>query len=235
MIFKAFRKTLRVLSRFTVLLVVLFIAAVAAFVWSFTNYQNTKSQLTSLQNGQPIPEKQLNKITNDVARHMILPEGAPTVVVVKDAAALADQAFFKNAQNGDIVLIYPEQAIIYSPERGVIVNVGPVVNQNGDVAGEQNAATAQQTQTGDVSVEVRNGSTVAGRASTVGDEIDSLAGYAVTTTTNAKNKAYAETVIVNLKGRDVAALETKFGVKAVTAMPAGEAASLADVVVILGN
>lgn len=230
MIIKVIRKIVRTVSRLTLILFVLFVVAVAAFVWSFVNYQNTKSQLDSLQNGQAIPQKQLDKITRNVAKHMIVPEGTPGVVVVKDITALASQAFFKNAQNGDVVLVYPEQAIIYSPKRDIIVNVGPVVNQGG-----QEASTQPVSQSADTRVEVRNGSSVAGRASTVGDEIESLAGYAVATTTNAKDKAYTETIIVNLKGKDVSALETKFKVQAVTALPVGEPASSADVVVILGN
>lgn len=226
MIFKAIRKTLRVLSRFTVVLVILFIVAVAAFIWSFINYQNAKTQLSSLQNGQVLTEKQVARITKSVAKHMILPEGTPSIIVVRDVTQLANQAFFRNAQNEDVVLLYPEQAIIYSQKRDIVVNVGPVINQG--------ATQTQQAQT-DISVEVRNGSTIAGRASTVGDEIESLVGYSVTTTTNAKDKKYTDTVIANLKGRDVSALEAKFGVKAVTSLPAGESVSSADVVVILGN
>lgn len=232
MIFKAIRKIVRAVSRLTIILFVLFVVAVVAFIWSFVNYQNTKSELMNLQNGQALSEKQLNKITRSVAKHMVLPEGKPNVVIVKDITGLSGQAFFKNAQNGDVVLIYPEQAIIYSPDRNIIVNVGPVINQEGQGAAPQSAAPAQTTE---VSVEVRNGSTVAGRASTVGNEIENLVGYSVGTTTNAKDKNYTETIVVNLKGKDVTALETKFKTQAVTTLPAGEASSSADVVVILGN
>ncbi len=231
---KFFRKHLRTVSPLTLILFVLFIIAVAACAWSFVHYRNAKMQLVNLQNGQALSERQLAKVTRSVQRHMIVPEGKPSVMIVKDPTALAQQAFFRNVRAGDVVLVYKEQAVIYSPDRDVIVNVGPVINpdaqQNSTTQSREDSLTAK-----DVTVEVRNGSSVAGRASTIGDEIENLAGFTVATTTNAKDRAYTGTIIVNQKGKDVSVLETKFGVRAVTALPAGEPASSADVVVILGN
>lgn len=232
MILNFVRKIFRLLSRFTVVLFILFIAAAAAFAWSFMNYQKAKVQLDAqdAQGAQQMSQQQVNRITNSVAKLIVLPEGTPTVAIIQDITALASQPFFQNAQNGDIVLVYPTQAIIYSPKRHVLVNVGPVINNQDGAAAGQSEVSAK-----DSMVEIRNGSSTAGRAGTVGDEIDSLEGFSVASTTNAKNKDYASTVIVNLKNKDVTALEAKFGVKAVSALPSGEAASQADIVVILGN
>lgn len=230
MILKLIRKILRMLSRFTVVLFILFIAAVAAFVWSYMNYQKAKSQLAA-QGTQQMSEQQVSRLIRAVGKHMILPEGNPTVAVIQDATALEGQLFFKNAQNGDVVLVYADQAIIYNPKSDMLVNVGPVI-KDPNTSATSSATTEATTQT---SVEVRNGSATVGRAGTIGDEIEALGGFTVSTTTNAKDKKYAKTVIVNLGNKDVTALETKFGVKAVTALPAGEVTSKADVVVILGN
>lgn len=230
MILKLIRKILRMLSRFTVVLFILFIAAVAAFVWSYMNYQKAKSQLNS-QGTQQLSEREVTRLTRSVSKHIVLPEGTPTIAVIKDITALASQSFFKNAQNGDVILVYPEQAIIYSPQRDMLVNVGPVIKDPNAPATPNNTEAVSA----DTSVEVRNGSTTAGRAGTIGDEIEALDGFAVSTTTNAKDKKYAKTIIVNLGNKDVIALESKFGVKAVTALPNGESTSKADVVVILGN
>jgi len=229
MIIKLIRKILRLLSRFTIVLFVLFIAAVAAFIWSYMNYQKTKVQLGGQD--QAMSQQQVNRIMRAVGNLMILPEGEPTIAVIKDITALANQPFFKNAQNGDVVVVYPNQAIIYSPKRHVLVNVGPVINNQTATP----ASTETSVEQKDISVEVRNGSNTAGRAGTVGDEIDAIDGYTVSSTTNAKNKNYQATVVVNLKGKDVSALESKFGVTAITVLPIGEAPSSADVVVILGN
>src|SRR5687768_3000096 len=108
------RKILRILSRFTFVLFILFIAALAAFVWSYMNYQKAKGQLSG-QGTQQMSEAEIRRITQAVAKHIVLPEGTPTIAVIQDITALEKQLFFKNAQNGDVVLVYPEQAIIYSP------------------------------------------------------------------------------------------------------------------------
>lgn len=78
---------------------------------------------------QKIAEKQVSSIMKKVSKLMVLPVGQPQVIVIQDANQIkGQQQFFKNAENGDIVLVYPESAIIYSPSRNKIINVGPVIN-----------------------------------------------------------------------------------------------------------
>lgn len=64
------------------------------------------------------------------SRHIILPSNeVPTIFEIKDPSMLAkQQIFFANAQQGDELLIFSQagKAIIYSPRRDVIVNVGPI-------------------------------------------------------------------------------------------------------------
>jgi hypothetical protein len=70
-------------------------------------------------------------IVRKVGKLMVLPVGQPQMVVVQDANQIkAQQLFFKNAENGDIVLVYADTAILYSPTRNKIINVGPVINEN---------------------------------------------------------------------------------------------------------
>lgn len=228
MIIKLIRKILRLLSRFTVILFVLFIAAAAAFVWSYVSYQKAKSELNA--QGQTLSQREVDRLIHSVGKHLLLPQEAPTVAVIKDVTALSSQPFFKNAQNGDAVLVYKDQAIIYRPQTGMIINVGPIIKD----PNAPTTVTAAPVNT-DTTVEVRNGSKEVGKAASVGDEIDALDGFKVATTTNAKNKDYAKTIVVNLKGKDVSALESKLGVTAVTSLPNGETSSTADIVVILGN
>ena len=115
---------------FILLLVVLFIG----FVWYFMKYQEVKKQIVSLssaQGQQELNQEEINMIIESVAKHIMLPEGeTPTIATIEDADALAaQQSFFTNAKNGDKVLIYSDRAIIYSPERDTLVNVGPVYFQ----------------------------------------------------------------------------------------------------------
>ncbi|MCU0660002.1 MAG: hypothetical protein MUD00_00045 [Candidatus Pacebacteria bacterium] len=47
---------------------------------------------------------------------------------------LYSKHFFKGAQKGDKLVVFPTtgKAIIYSPERDIIVNVGPVTFDNNE-------------------------------------------------------------------------------------------------------
>jgi hypothetical protein len=70
------------------------------------------------------------RLVKEVRKIMILPEtDVPAVFDVQDPTLLASQqAFFVGAEKGDKLLVYPQigKAIIYSPKRQKIVNVGPV-------------------------------------------------------------------------------------------------------------
>ncbi len=66
-----------------------------------------------------------------VGRLMLLPtDETPTYGTVADKTKLSTQTFFKQAENGDEVLIYEKAqlTILYRPSINKIVNVGPVVS-----------------------------------------------------------------------------------------------------------
>ena len=85
---------------------------------------------------QKVYPKSINKANSDapsivaaVEKLMLLPVGeTPTVATVTDITKLNDQPFFKNAVNGNKVLIFSSSklAIIYDLKRNIIINVGPV-------------------------------------------------------------------------------------------------------------
>ena len=68
------------------------------------------------------------EIVRAVGRHLMLPEdGAPQIAEVKDAAKLkSSQAFFKDAVNGDYVIVYNSTIILYRPLEDILVSVGSV-------------------------------------------------------------------------------------------------------------
>ena len=69
-------------------------------------------------------------LLEEVGTHMLLPENeTPVIYEVQDPELLsAQQPFFKGAEAGDSLIVFPQsaKAIIYSSKRGLIVNVGPV-------------------------------------------------------------------------------------------------------------
>lgn len=120
--------------------VVIIIAAlaIAGCVWMFIKYSSAKKQINSLttpQGQQEMAKKEVQDLLNKIKVHIVLPEGEePTIATITDADALKkEQAFYRDAKNGDKVVIYMQEkkAIIYNEEKDVLVNVGPIfVNDN---------------------------------------------------------------------------------------------------------
>jgi hypothetical protein len=64
-----------------------------------------------------------------VGKIMLLPtDESPTLAKVSDLSVLQNQAFFKNAAVGDVVLMYAKslRAILYDPYQNKIIEVGPI-------------------------------------------------------------------------------------------------------------
>lgn len=69
------------------------------------------------------------EIKNKVARLIDIPKDeVPTIATVTDKEKLKDQPFFKDAQNEDMLLIFPQakKAIIYREKDNRLINVGPI-------------------------------------------------------------------------------------------------------------
>jgi len=79
---------------------------------------------------QKAAQKEVVELIAKVRTKMILPTNEePAIFDITDPAQLsAQQAFFSDAIQGDKLLVYSKtaKAIIYSPSRKLIVNVGPV-------------------------------------------------------------------------------------------------------------
>ena len=60
-------------------------------------------------------------------------EDQPTVARIEDPAVLqeANEEFYRNAQAGDYLILYPNRAIIFRESENLVVNVAPIINTNG--------------------------------------------------------------------------------------------------------
>jgi len=212
----------RKLSR--LIFIILFIVAIVGFVWYYVNYQQLKDEVDLMGDSaaqQEMYEQEVEDILLQVGRHIVLPEGEmPELATVQDAEALAaEQAFFEGAINGDKLLVFSQKALLYSPSRDILVNVGPIYVSDLEK----------------LVVDVRNGSDMGGAASELSNLLTEKFGYDVVDVGDAANFNYEETVLVNLSGADVSILEQELGVTAVTKLPSKEKDSEADVVIIIGE
>lgn len=223
----------------SLVLLVLFIISTAGFIWSYTNYRTYKNKFSNV--GTPagqeeIAKEQIAVLVAKVGKHIVLPKDEePTVATVVDAGALAkDQPFYKEAHNGDKVLIYvkAQKAIIYDEKNDRLVNVGPVY-----IDKQANAVPEEvQKKSSPVTLEVRNGSAVAGAAKELGEKLAARASeFSLIKTVNAAKNDYMGTILVNKKGEDVSALVNELGATAVNEVPEGEADTNADLLLIVGN
>ncbi len=72
----------------------------------------------------------MTRTVADVGKLMLLPDGeTPTYGTVADTSKLKSQTFFKNAHNGDEILIYQKArlTILYRKSLNKIINVGPLI------------------------------------------------------------------------------------------------------------
>ena len=86
-----------------------------------------------------------------------------------------------------------------------------------------------------ITIEIRNGSETEGGATELSDKLSDEEDYKIIKTSNAMRQNYSGNVLINLSGKDISALEKEFGVPAINSLPEGEAQSVADAVIILGN
>lgn len=105
--------------------VIIVLVIVGYYGWSFY-----KGQTNSEVQAQKAEEAQILAIVSKVSNLMVLPnDEVPQVAEIKDAElASKEQPFLAGSVDGDILLIYANagKAIVYSPSRNIIVNVGPV-------------------------------------------------------------------------------------------------------------
>lgn len=219
------------------ILIVLLIGALGASGWLFMKYKSAQKQvlqLTSEEGREVMAQKEIDELLEKVSRHVLLPIGEdPIIATIGDAASLAEQqAFYKDAEDGDKLIVYKEKAFIYSPARDIVINVGPVFIKESE--GQGTETNTQEEVDTRIKVDIRNGTSRTGFAREVSAMLDATV-FNITTVSVAINTEYTETVIVNLTGVDTSSLESAFGAKTVTSLPEGEPTSTADVVIILGQ
>lgn len=113
-----------------VVLVVLLIAGgVGYYFWSRDTFD--RNAITTGASGEELTDDDVAELIEAVSKHIILPQGEEPVAakIIDVDELLKTQQFYRGAINGDILLIYQTaaKAILYSPSRDMLVNVGPIV------------------------------------------------------------------------------------------------------------
>lgn len=217
---------------FGILVTIIAVVGIGTSAFLYVQYQKAQNILKNPTIQGQLEAKDLEK---KVSRLMLLPENEqPTIATVSDFKKIKDQPFFKNAHNGDKVLIYTKakQAILYDPKQDKILAVAPLnIGSTSPTAADANTAPP-------IRVALYNGTTTAGLSNTVEQQLKAkLNNIVISQKVNAKN-TYAKTKIVDLTGNQAKAasdLAALLGGEA-GGLPEGESApSNSDLLVIIGK
>ena len=133
------------------LLVIVLIIALA--VLAYVNYtkrvqlatelKKLSVQMEQLQTGNnPQNVAAAKEIVDKVRKHIVIPTDIePTVATIVDVNTLKSRnEFYKNAKNGDNLIVTPTRAILYDPDKDIILDVVPVQLQPENAAASSSAA-----------------------------------------------------------------------------------------------
>lgn len=109
-------KTKRGLKKITMLLLVIFLMAMASFVAVRINGNSSK--------------KESQRTIDSLSKILLLDKNlSPTVAKVEDVEILkkTNPDFYKDVQTGDYIIIYSNRAIIYRENENKVINIAPIV------------------------------------------------------------------------------------------------------------
>lgn len=107
------------------------LVALIIFLSALTAYSQYKLHILTkeeagLTNASSTPQTG-EEVLGALGRHILLPSGTPQIAEVQDAARLREtQAFFKDAQNGDIVVVYETTIFLYRPSQDIVIAAGDI-------------------------------------------------------------------------------------------------------------
>jgi uncharacterized protein YpmB len=216
-----------------IIMVLLLVGSVGATAYFYKKYTDAKKNPNKASNDE------VSALVSKVSKNMNLPsDETPTVATVSDVEKLKDQAFFKNVQNGDKLLIYinAKKAIVYRPSSQKIVEFGLVVN-DGASANTTSAAKTEIPTPSPLSVVIYNGTEESGLSNEIEKKISELKDLTVTKKAKAGKSDYTQTMVVDLTGSNGArATEIASSVGGiVSTIPEGAEKPEADILVIAGK
>lgn len=224
------------------LMVIVLIGVLVGGYWYMQN--------RTLQGIAELDATQVAKLVEVVGKHVVLPEPLDVsqvqVAAVQDAEKLMKVSqFFKDAQNGDQLIIFPTKLVLFRPSQNKIVNISAPsgIQENSEAIPSVVTSTATTTDTTaapkvvsrTLTVEIRNGSGKTGLAGVIKTKLATFPQLSVSKTGNAAKDSYEATVIVNKENFSLPDMGAVIKATTQTTLPEGEAETKADILIILGK
>lgn len=181
-------------------------------------------------------------------------EEEPTVATVQDAEILraTNPSFYKDAKNGDRLLVWTDKAVLYSTEEDKLLAVMLISatstegvmpteeDKNGEDMMEESPQMETPTSTiesEEIAIQVRNGTKVGGLAGKLSNKLKGE-GFTVELVADARLKDYDKTVILKVSDKEmpatIKALVDLMGAEVLEETPDGETGVGGDVVIFIG-
>jgi predicted alpha/beta-hydrolase family hydrolase len=176
--------------------------------------------------------QEVSRVVAAVGKLMELPAGeTPFLATVMSKDDLQSQAFFKNAEKGDKLLVYAKamKAILYRPKVNKVIEVEPIVlNDSKPEVSKQSLKIVYYNGTADANI-------IAGVATAIQNKFGALT--APISGAEAANKDYQDTLVIDLTGANGTSTQViaNFIGGKVASLPVGEIKPAADVLIILGK
>lgn len=104
----------------------LVVVAAAGVAWLAYGYVSARAELSKL--GTSKDGSEVKVLTGQIGKTIQLPDEDPTLATVNDVSKLKSQEFFRNAENGDKVLIFSNsgRALLYRPSTKKVIEYSKV-------------------------------------------------------------------------------------------------------------
>jgi hypothetical protein len=115
------------MTKQNIIYVVAILVVLGLGYFGYTKYSTPAVETPEQQAAKAVEQK--NAVIAKVKALTVLPEEEPVLFTVNDANLLkTQQAFFKDAQNGDVLMVFQKdsKALIYRESENKIVNAGPI-------------------------------------------------------------------------------------------------------------
>lgn len=135
-------------TKMSIALVLLVLVAGAGLATAGYLYAQNQQLKNNPQTAQDANKARVAELKEKVGKRMALPaDETPVLATVTDKTKLKDQPFFKDAENEDVILIFPQakKAIVYREKTDFIVNSGPIAITS-DTPGTTPAPVDQTTE-----------------------------------------------------------------------------------------
>ena len=229
-------------------LVVIGVVLLAALTLRIVRWMRAPAEVPAAEQTIEATTGDVDTLLKNLARHIVIPVGeVPTIATIQDITLAREQnpVLYRDAQNGDRLLAWSTQLVVFSPSRDRVIAIVPVpvpttltATSTAPVPSAAPTATSTAPIVEIRSLEIRNGTSIAGLAKRATDELKKTSGFNLLPFAAASRKDYAQTLIVVAPGASPKSLQSIAALISgtfVTALPAGEASSAADVLVILGQ